>query len=217
MVSRIVPISRRHEPVAPRHGLVPPETRPRVPETRPRRSKTRPRTSEDSAACPRDTSPSLQDTASYLRRLGVVSSDPAGRPRACLGWQPRCRSCLGLFDELRIAQFIDPGSSPWLVRVQGRTAPAGAWGKAPAKRLHDETRAQPLVGDRGETPALPSPHLHRFGVGPKKLTPHRFSSIRSGCCMGGKTRCSQSWCSQSLHVTPTGTRASWLSTSTPSE
>ncbi|MDC3984156.1 hypothetical protein KEG57_26845 [Polyangium jinanense] len=60
--------------------------------------------------------------------------------RGCLGFQGRRWSCLDLFDELRIAQFIDPGSSPWLVRVQGRTAPGRAWGEAPATRLQEIAR-----------------------------------------------------------------------------
>jgi hypothetical protein len=41
-----------------------------------------------------------------------------------------CGLATGLFEELRVAQFLDLGSSASLVRVEGRTAPAGP-GAAP--------------------------------------------------------------------------------------
>ncbi|MDC3989524.1 hypothetical protein KEG57_54205, partial [Polyangium jinanense] len=40
-----------------------------------------------------------------------------------------------LFDELRIAQFIDPGSSACAGPGPGADSPGGAWGNAPAQRL----------------------------------------------------------------------------------
>ncbi len=97
-----------------------------------------------------DPLPPVPPTPHNPKRPISTCSTPSMQPRRPPSRRNPPREALpGLFDELRIAQFIELGSSPWLVRVPGWTAPGGAWGNAPAKRRQDEIHAPRMGGPAG--------------------------------------------------------------------
>ena len=97
---------------------------------------------------------------------------PSNRQRRGLGWQGRRRSCHRLFDELRIAQFIDPASSACAGPGPGADSPGGAWGKAPAPRLQE---ASGRLCRRLRGPCLRWRFRRWRGGG-------RWAWLRRGCC-----------------------------------